>query len=110
MSRDDYFVIVYQVLKYLYDCLKKGERPDKDLLNEDEYSIPKQYWEYILISLLNDGYISGINPRNTKSGIAWGNIENIMITPKGIEYLFENSMLQKVKKTLKDVKDIVPRL
>ncbi len=53
MSRDDYFVIVYQVLKYLYDCLKKGERPDKDLLNEDEYSIPKQYWEYILISLLN---------------------------------------------------------
>lgn len=55
MSRDDYFVIVYQVLKYLYDCLKKGERPDKDLLNEDEYSIPKQYWEYILISLLNDG-------------------------------------------------------
>lgn len=25
MAQNDYFVIVYQVLKYLYECLKKGE-------------------------------------------------------------------------------------
>ena len=110
MARDDYFVIVYQVLKYLYDCLKKGEKPEKALLNEDEYSIPKRYWEYVLLSLLEEGYIQGIRPINTKSGIAWGNIEDVIITPKGIEYFFENSMIQKVKKTLKDVKDIVPGL
>ncbi len=24
MAKDNYFVIVYQVLKYLYDCLKRG--------------------------------------------------------------------------------------
>ena len=99
MAKDDYFVIVYQVLKYLYECLKKGERPEKEFLTENQYSIPKNYWEYILISLLNDGYLSGINPQSTKSGVAWGNIEDILITPKGIEYLFENSMIQKVKKT-----------
>ena len=28
MAQDDYFVIVYQVLKYLYECLKKGEKPE----------------------------------------------------------------------------------
>ena len=26
MAQNDYFVIVYQVLKYLYECLKKGEK------------------------------------------------------------------------------------
>lgn len=47
MARDDYFVIVYQVLKYLYDCLKKGEKPDRRFLTNDEYSIPENYWQYI---------------------------------------------------------------
>lgn len=28
MAQNDYFVIVYRVLKYLYDCLKKGEKPE----------------------------------------------------------------------------------
>lgn len=32
----------------------------------------------------------------------------IIITPAGIEYLFENNLLQKVKRALKDVKDIAP--
>lgn len=26
MAQDDYFVIVYQVLKYLYECLKKRRK------------------------------------------------------------------------------------
>lgn len=62
----------------------------------------------MIIGLLKDGYVVGINPENTKDGIHWGDLTNILITPKGIEYLFENSMLQKVKNTLKDVKDIIP--
>lgn len=107
MSKDDYFVIVYQVLKYLYDCLKRGEKPEAIYLEASTYSIPKSYWEYILIGLLHDDYISGIEPINTKNGIVWGDLRDVIITPKGIEYLFENSMLQKVKRTLKDVSDII---
>lgn len=108
MANDDYFVIVYRLLKYLYSCLKRGEKPEKAFLSKDEFSIPKNYWDYILLSLLNEGYIAGINPQNTKDGIAWGNVEDIIITPKGIEYLFDNSLIQKAKKTLKDIKDVVP--
>lgn len=26
MAKDDYHVIVYQILAYLYQCLKKGEQ------------------------------------------------------------------------------------
>ena len=29
MAKDDYFVIVYRLLKYLYDCLKKSEKPNE---------------------------------------------------------------------------------
>lgn len=108
MARDDYFVIVYQVMKYLYDCLKKGEKPEVLPLQSSYYSIPENYWSYILLSLINEGYITGIHPRQTKSGIVFGDIQDAIITPKGIEYLFENSLMERVKRTLKDVKDITP--
>ena len=29
MAKDDYHVIVYQILAYLYQCLKKGERVEQ---------------------------------------------------------------------------------
>ncbi len=32
---------------------------------------------------------------------------NIMISPKGISYLHENSTIQKVKKSIKGISDIV---
>ena len=35
MSRDDYFVLVYQILAYLYTCLKEGQQADPDYLKPD---------------------------------------------------------------------------
>ena len=32
MVKDDYHVIVYKILAYLYSCLKKGENPEKEYL------------------------------------------------------------------------------
>ena len=108
MAQNDYFVIVYQVLKYLYDCLKKGEKPEVCYLRASRYSIPENYWAYIVISLINEEYVAGISPVETKSGVVFDNLQDTLITPKGIEYLFENSLIQKAKRTLKDVKDIIP--
>lgn len=34
--------------------------------------------------------------------------DDLCITPKGIEYLAENSMMQKAKKALKELKEIIP--
>ncbi len=28
MAKDDYFVLAYRILKYLYECFKAGERAD----------------------------------------------------------------------------------
>lgn len=108
MARDDYFVIVYQVLKYLYDCLKKGEKPELCYLQADHYSIPDNYWVYFLSSLFSEGFIAGIKPEVTKDGTVFSRLQDAIITPKGIEYLFENTLIQKVKRTLKDVMEMVP--
>ena len=43
MAQNDYFVIVYQVLKYLYECLKKGEKPEACYLTASAYNIPENY-------------------------------------------------------------------
>lgn len=110
MAKDDYFVIVYQVLKYLYSQLKAGKKPDGQQLTAVYYLIPENYWGYIIVSLLNEGYISGIEPVPTKDGLYIGDMSDAIITPKGIQYLFDNTLFEKVKKTLKEVKDIVPGL
>ena len=108
MAQNDYFVIVYRVLKYLYDCLKKGEKPEAEYLVASTYNIPENYWIYILLSLINEEYIKGIRVNHTKEGVIFGGLQEAIITPKGIEYLFENSLIEKAKKTLKDVKDMIP--
>ena len=66
MAQNDYFVIVYRVLKYLYDCLKKGEKPEAEYLVASTYNIPENYWIYILLSLINEEYIKGIRVDPTK--------------------------------------------
>lgn len=58
--------------------------------------------------MINEEYIKGIRVDSTKDGVIFGDLQEAIITPKGIEYLFENSLIEKAKKTLKDVKDMIP--
>ena len=108
MAKDDFFVIVYQLLKYLYERLKNGEKPELCYLSSSIYSIPESYWEYILSCLINEQYIAGITVTQVKGGVVFGDLQSATITPKGIEFFFENSLIQKAKRTLKDVKDLMP--
>lgn len=100
MSKDDFFVLAYKLLNYLYKCLKSGERPDIERLSENskDFPIDASYFSYLIEFLLKDGYIDGLTPvpmvgqsqkyKETSSGIR--------ITPKGIDYLQENSNMKKV--------------
>ncbi len=111
MAKDDYHVVVYKILAYLYVKLKAGEKVDTKLLEADSnyLNINKIYWTYIMENLYNQGLVSGVVINK-----AWGrdtpliDIKDIMITPKGIEYLTDNSFLNKAKEFLKDIRAIVP--
>lgn len=112
MTKDDYQVIVYQILAYLYNCLKKDIAIDINYLQPQGklFNINNNYWRFIMYNLYIDEFIDGITTIEV-----WGekyplinNLENIGITPKGIQYLTDNNYISRVKEILKDVKGIVP--
>jgi len=110
MAKDDFYVIAYRLLKYLYDCLKKGKQANMEALDADFFAIGDAYWEYIIRHLHTDGFIEGVTlvPALGKPEGAVKISPRITITPKGIQYLEENSMFQKIKSAVKDIADILP--
>lgn len=113
MAKDDYHVLVYRILAYLYECLKGGEKPDMEYLQCGSRAFPvnESYWNYIFLHLLDDGYIEGVKSLMLPGvGRCVKLTADIMITPKGIEYLQDNSTMQKAKNFLKGIKEITPGL
>ena len=114
VARDDYHVITYRILIYLYACLKQGQKPNFDYLkyNTDDFPVGKDYWYYIIENLYKDGYIEGVVIIPVLGQVNKGVKLNecLKITPKGIEYLQDNSTMQKAKNYLKELKEIIPGL
>lgn len=110
MPRDDYFRLVFKLLTELYTALKAGERIDVAKLTDEAFKIPQTYWAEIMCNLLDDGYVKGYSVRRYLSGTTITGLEDIQITPKGIEYLKENNMMRKVFTYLKEIGELVPRI
>lgn len=106
MARDDYYVVVYRLLKYLYDCLKQGKHITNDKLKELTSNLNYDYWVYILLNMYEEGFISGVKPVETFSGKDV-KIIDLQITPKGIDYLQNNSTMHK---TFDWIKENAPQL
>lgn len=107
-------MIVYQILSYLYVQLKTGKPVDAGMISASSlnYEINTQYWQYIMINLLNDGYITGIIAEEKKytngCKIVIENLERCQITPKGIDYLVDNSFMKKARELLESAASIAP--
>lgn len=108
MAKDDIFRLIYTLLKELYEHKKDGTRTPREDIGPDRLQISDGYWVSIICELVDNGYISGVRYRETKTGKVLIGLDEIDITLKGVEYLQENSMMKKVHQFLKDVKDIAP--
>ena len=110
MAKDDYHVIVYRLLKYLYECLKEDQLVRQEVLCAEFFAINDNYWEYIIRNLFLDGYVEGVGLATVfgKPDESIKILSNFKITPKGITYLSENSALQKVKNIAKDISPFIP--
>ena len=89
MAKDDYYVIVYKILAYLYTKLKAGEKIEPEMLmyNGTLFQINRKYWVYIFKNLVKDGYITGLS--NVEIGEGYYLKEQFpgcQITPKGIHW------------------------
>lgn len=65
MAKDDYSVIVYKLLKILYELLKRGKVITQEELDELGSGIDTEYWNFILTSLYEEGYITGLTSIHT---------------------------------------------
>ena len=59
MVKDDINVIMYKILRYLYECMKAGVKPVlEDMVNKSILlDIPGLYWETVVHGLHEKGFI-----------------------------------------------------
>ncbi len=108
MAKNDYFVIVYRILVYLRECFMSGERADVEWFGADALGINNGYWNNVMESMMNEGYITGITTVPRIGGAPGIKLLDVKITQKGLEFLQENSLMAKAARFLKGVKESVP--
>ena len=111
MAKDDYHVIVYKILAYLYTMLKEGKNAEPEMLRYDGelFQINEIYWAYIIENLIKEGYVEGIVlSKPWQEGMVIKNLDHARITPKGIEYVTDNHFMKKAMDFLRDIKSITP--
>ena len=110
MAKDDYQVIVFRVLKYLYKQLKEGLPVEAEMLGPDSKTckINESYWLYIITSMQEEGLIRGLKmgEKQADDVTLEEQLGNVQITPKGIEMLSDSGMAEKVDNLLKGILSI----
>lgn len=114
MAKDDYEVVACKILVYLYACFKGKVVFNRKVFEEaiSADSFPEGYLARVLRMMQKDGLVDGV--QFTK---AWGNVYIIIsdlsgmeITSKGIDYLKNNSTMQKVLEFIKEGADLIASL
>jgi len=96
MAKDDYFRIVYLILKILYEYKKKHIPVDIQQISAEALQIEQGYRDEILGEMLEEGYVKGFNYDMYIAGDIVTELEDIKVTPKGIEYLQDNNKMKEV--------------
>lgn len=114
MAKDDYSVILYRLLVYLYACKKRKIMFEDQTFREavKKNAGNDQYFYDILEMAQEEGFIRGANFKK-----AWGpdkiplfEENELEITASGIRYLQENSMMHKIGEKLKEAVDTIANL
>lgn len=95
MAHDDYEVVVYKVLTYLYECIKSGVSPLAEKAREVA-GVNDVYWDVVLKGLVEDGLASAL----VVHGWHGDEYRDLRITAKGAEFVKENSKMRAVAKFL----------
>lgn len=114
MAKDDYYVIVFKVLTYLYAVLKGREifeqfKYDKAIGKKD---INEEYLLRVYAMMSDEGLIKQLTFERAwgQDIIAFFDESELMITPKGIQHLEENDKMKKVGQYLLKKADTIASL
>nr|DAG66071.1 MAG TPA: YjcQ protein [Caudoviricetes sp.] len=103
---DDNFKCIYKILRALEKAM---DYPEFELsqIDYNKLEISKERWARYLEMMADIGYIKGIRVYKDITGETVVDNDDIRITLKGLEYLTENSIMQRIYKTTKGIKDII---
>ena len=103
----DNFKIIYKILSVLEKSMDL-ESVDTERISSNNLGISQQRWNKYMEMLLDAGYIKGVSIKKYTDGEMRVDIENIRITLKGLEYLSENSIMQRMYNVTKGITDLIP--
>jgi hypothetical protein len=110
MAKDDMRVIMYKILRYLYECMKHGKEARLEDFAWDSklFDIPQSYWCEIIANLVKQGYIEGFEIIDyTKDAPLIQTDRPFKITYAGVEFLDDNSGMQKAKEFCSEKFDVL---
>lgn len=102
---DDNFKTIYKILSAFEKALDI-ESFELESISAEKLGISKVRWTKYIQMLVEAEYLAGIEIRDTITGIDILE-ENPHITLKGLEYLAENSIMQRMYKATKGIKDLI---
>ena len=103
----DNFKAVYKILSALEKAM---DLPEFDIMQvgPEQLQVTQERWARYLEMMADVGYIKGVSFSQDILGNTKVDTRNIRITLKGLEYLQENSIMQKIYRAAKGITDIVP--
>ena len=108
MPLSDYYKIKYAILKTLFENKEQGRKTKVEMIGNDRFKISESYWIDILDDLLEDKLIKDVKITKCKDTRVISGLEDIEISSAGIDYLHDNTKMQKAYEIFKDLKDIFP--
>ena len=102
----DNFKFIYKILKALETAM---DCPEFDIsqISAEKFGISQERWGRYIEMMSDVGFIKGIRVYTDCTGECCIDNEGIRITLKGLEYLSENTIMQRMYKVAKGIKDIV---
>ena len=105
----DNFKAVYKILSVLEKSMDL-EEVNMELLDHNALGVTKERWNRYIEMMLDVGYIKGASVKRDITGSMRVECSDMRITLKGLEYLQENSIMQRMYNAAKGIKEVIPGL
>lgn len=103
----DNFKAVYRILTALERAMDLTEF-DVSQIGPEALGVSQQRWARYIEMMQDVGYIKGALIKESISGDLIVDAREMRITLKGLEYLQENGIMQRIYRTAKGIKEITP--
>lgn len=105
----DNFKAVYRILTVLEKAMDLPAF-DTTQISAKALGVSEQRFARYIEMMSDVGYIKGASVEEAIDGTLMVDISDIHITLKGLEYLQENSIMQRLYKAAKGINEIIPKI